>query len=326
MTPSDFKHIIDKFTKKKILVVGDCMLDEWLWGEVSRISPEAPVPVVEVTRRTYTPGGAANVVNNLCSLGAEVSMAGIIGKDDSGALLASELKSRGVNTKSMLAVNARPTTTKTRIVAHHQQVCRADMETREEIDEKLSNKIIESLEGGHRFDAVLVSDYGKGVINKVLMKGLVKYAKDNKTILTGGPKPENIRLFKKFNIVSLNEKEADSATGILIKNGDTLGLVGEKLLSELGCEAVLVTRGEHGMSLFVNDGSIRHIPALSSEVYDVSGAGDTVLATLTLALACGANLYQAVQLSNFAAAVVVRKIGTATLTVEELLDSAGEED
>ncbi|MCD6310152.1 MAG: D-glycero-beta-D-manno-heptose-7-phosphate kinase [Candidatus Eremiobacteraeota bacterium] len=325
MTPADYKQIIDGFSNKHILVIGDCMLDEWLWGKVSRISPEAPVPVVEVTNRTYTPGGAANVVNNLCSLGAAVSVAGVIGNDDSGKLLLKELESRGVDTRCLLTNDKRPTTTKTRIIAHHQQVVRADLETTDVISESISARLIEALENGPAFDAVLVSDYGKGVVNRLLMRDLVKYAKNNNIILTGGPKPANIDFFRRFHLVSLNEQEASNATGIKVKNGDTLGLAGGKLLANLLCNAILITRGEHGMSLFIDDGTIKHIPALATEVYDVSGAGDTVLATLTLALTCGAGLLDAVHLANYAAAVVVRKLGTATLTAEELIASSKNE-
>jgi len=315
----NFHKLIKQFSQKNILVFGDCMLDEWLWGKVSRISPEAPVPVVEIFDRTYTPGGAANVVNNLVSLGGQVTLAGLLGEDEAGKLLRSELKELGVNLAGLVIDPQRPTTTKIRIVAHTQQVCRADREVKKKIDKTQAEKILKVLEGKNSYNAVLLSDYGKGVLNGELLPTLIKKVKEKKVLLTAGPKPESLHLFKGVDLVSLNQKEAATYVGYPLTDGDALCSAGEKILDDLGCRAVLITRGEFGMSLFTTQGEIKHIPAIATEVYDVSGAGDTVIASLTLALACGADLPNAMELANYAAAVVVRKVGTATLTPQELI-------
>jgi len=315
----NFNKLIKQFPNNRILVFGDCMLDEWLWGKVSRISPEAPVPVVEIFDRTYTPGGAANVVNNLVSLGGRVTLAGLIGEDDAGKLLKSELKKRGVDLSGLLIDSQRPTTTKIRIVAHTQQVCRADREVKQKIDKSQAAKILQALESKTGYNAVLLSDYGKGVLNGELLPALIKRVKEKKVLLTAGPKPESLHLFKGVDLVSLNQKEAATYVGYQLNDGDSLCRAGEKILEDLECRAVLITRGEYGMSLFTKKGEIKHIPAIATEVYDVSGAGDTVIATLTMALACGADLPSSMELANYAAAVVVRKVGTATLTPQELI-------
>jgi D-glycero-beta-D-manno-heptose-7-phosphate kinase len=316
-----YQDIINKFPRQKIVVAGDCMLDEWIWGKVKRISPEAPVPVVEVKNRDYTPGGAANVVNNLRTLGAQVKIFGVTGDDDSAKVLKRLLKAEGVDTQGLIVDSSRPTTTKTRIIAHNQQVCRTDFEKKHPLSPEILSQIISKALSGNDYQAIMVSDYGKGVICGQLCSALLDIARQKKILITGGPKPDNILYFKGFDLVSLNEGEAGLASGIPIENGDSLCTAGEWLLSNLECKAVLITRGANGMSFFDNQGNIQHIPAYASQVYDVSGAGDTVIAVLTLALACGADLRTAVILSNYAASVVVRKVGTATLTAEELREA-----
>ena len=316
-----YQDIINKFPQQKILVAGDCMLDEWIWGKVKRISPEAPVPVVEVKNRDYTPGGAANVVNNLRTLGAQVKILGVTGDDDSAKILKRLLKAERVDTQGLVVDTSRPTTTKTRIIAHNQQVCRTDFEKKHPLDTAILNQMVLKAGNWDDFQAIMVSDYGKGVVCGQLCSSLLKIARERNLIITGGPKPDNIMHFKGFDLVSLNEGEAGLASGITIENGDSLCNAGGWLLSNLECKAVLITRGANGMSLFDNQGNIHHIPAYASQVYDVSGAGDTVVAVLTLALACGADLRTAVILSNYAASVVVKKVGTATLTAEELREA-----
>jgi len=319
--------ILSLFSGKKILVLGDLMLDHWIWGKVRRISPEAPVPVVEVEKHTYTLGGAANVVNNLCSLGACVSVTGVVGNDREGRLLRSEMQGRNIATEGLFVDPDRPTTLKTRIIAHHQQVVRADFERKGSLAPRLNKKIAcyirENLE---EFDGFLLSDYNKGVINAELMDIIAPYLTRVSVISTANPKPENITMMKGLHLVALNESEAGSATGLSI-NGDEAVLcqAGKKILDDLACKAVLITRGEHGISLFEGKGSTSLIPALATEVYDVSGAGDTVISVVTLALAAGAGYLDATRLANHAAAVVVRKVGTATVTAGEIMASFREQ-
>jgi D-beta-D-heptose 7-phosphate kinase/D-beta-D-heptose 1-phosphate adenosyltransferase len=319
-------EILSLFSGKKILVLGDCMLDHWIWGKVRRISPEAPVPVVEVEKHTYTLGGAANVVNNLRSLGASVSFAGVIGTDREGRILKAEMQDRNVATDGLFADPARPTTLKTRIIAHHQQVVRADFERRGSLSSSLNGKLAAYVRKNLKnFDGLLISDYNKGVINRELMEKIIPDISRSSVIGTANPKPENIPMIKGLDLVALNESEAGSATGLSI-NGDesVLSLAGRKLIADLGCGAVLITRGENGISLFEGRKSVRLIPALATEVYDVSGAGDTVISTVTLALAAGADCLEATRLANHAAAVVVRKVGTATVTSGEIMNSIRE--
>ncbi len=319
-------EILSLFSGKKILVLGDCMLDHWIWGKVRRISPEAPVPVVEVEKHTYTLGGAANVVNNLRSLGASVSFAGVIGTDREGRILKAEMQDLKVATDGLFADPARPTTLKTRIIAHHQQVVRADFERRGSLSSSLNGKLAAYVRKNLKsFDGLLISDYNKGVISRELMEKIIPDLSRSSVIGTANPKPENIPMMKGLDLVALNESEAGSATGLSI-NGDesVLSLAGRKLIADLGCGAVLITRGENGISLFEGRKSVRLIPALATEVYDVSGAGDTVISTVTLALAAGADCLEATRLANHAAAVVVRKVGTATVTSGEIMNSVRE--
>jgi D-glycero-beta-D-manno-heptose-7-phosphate kinase len=316
-----YNDIIDKFSRQKILVVGDCMLDEWIWGKVKRISPEAPVPVVEVLNRNYTPGGAANVVSNIRTLGAQAKILGVVGEDESAKILKRLLRKEGVDICGLVTDPSRPTTTKTRIIAHSQQVCRTDFEKKHTLAKDILSQILQKVMESSDYQAILVSDYGKGVVCEELNTALAEAAGKKKILLIGGPKPDNILSFKGFDLISLNESEASSASNINIENGDSINNVGEWLFSNLNCKALLITRGASGMSFFNNKGDIQHIPAYASQVYDVSGAGDTVIAVLTLALACGADLRTSIILSNYAASVVVRKVGTATLTPEELREA-----
>lgn len=315
------REIIYGFRNQELLVVGDSMLDQWVWGKVNRISPEAPVPVVEVDYFSYSPGGAANVVNNICSLGSRSAIASIIGDDEFGTKLKDELCVRGVNISGLVIDPSRPTTTKTRIIAHNQQVVRTDLEKRNKINGEITEKMISYLSQNlDRFKMVIVSDYNKGVVTDKLIDFILEWKRKNKKQVIIGPKPENIKLYKDATFLTLNEKEAKSVSGENFTDIKGLEYAGLKILEECKNEAVLITRGEKGMSLFTDIGEIMHIPAIASEVYDVSGAGDTVLSVIALALSSGASLRDAVILSNFAAAIVVKKIGTATLSVSELVD------
>jgi rfaE bifunctional protein kinase chain/domain len=309
---------------KRIVVAGDLMLDEWLWGRVRRISPEAPVPVVEVQSQSYTLGGAGNVASNLAALGARVSVVGLVGRDEAGGRVLALFKKLGVDTRGITRVARRPTTQKTRIVAHHQQVVRADRESAEPLDARVRDALRLSLaayEG--RADGVVVSDYGKGAVDA----GLVGAARAHKgkAIVTGDPKPGNIDAFAGIDCISPNVGEAEAASGITIRSDADLARAGAALLRRTKCRHVLITRGEHGMTLFSKNGRSFTVPAVARQVYDVSGAGDTVVSALTLALAAGATVEHAVAIATLAAGVVVEKLGTATATPKEIIAFATHE-
>lgn len=319
MGKEKYKKILGKIKGRKILVIGDVMLDHFIWGRVDRISPEAPVPIVKLHEEKFEPGGAANVAHNIADLGGEVVLIGVIGKDSSASRLKEILKERGIKTDYLVADARRPTTVKTRVIAHSQQVVRIDRENKDKIDDRLTKKAVEKIEEVIKeVDAVAFSDYDKGMANKILIERLLKYAQQYKKIITVDAKPENLRCFKGVTLIAPNQIEAAQAVGEKIYNQRSLEKVGKELLSLLSTQALLITRGEEGMSLFEKGKEPNHIPAVTSEVYDVTGAGDTVIGVLTLALAAKADMLSAVKLANYAAGVVVRKLGTATVTKEEI--------
>jgi len=323
--PKKLLDLAKKLHRPNVLVLGDLMLDEWIWGKVSRISPEAPVPVVAVDRRTYTPGGASNVAANLRSLGAKTWVVGIVGNDEAGRTLKGELKKRGANVDGIFSVTDRPTTLKTRIIAHNQQVVRADVEMRGTIDGKISSKLFSagtSLLAAA--DAILFSDYNKGLIASSFMPRLISEAISKKKVMVAGAKPPNLEAFRGATLIIMNQSEAEQILNRDLSSEKTLKSSGTELLNRLGIHGLIITRGEHGMAIFEPYRAMVSIPAVTSEVYDVSGAGDTVISVATLALAAGANLLEAALLSNHAAGVVVKKVGTATVTqkeLEEILES-----
>lgn len=298
------------------------MLDHWLWGTVHRISPEAPVPVVDIDRSTYTAGGAANVVHNLCKLGAGCGIVGIVGDDESGRKLRQMLEDEGARTDALLALAGRPTTTKTRIIAHNQQVVRADTECRDRIDDEATRALLQAVgsELGD-YDAVLFSDYNKGVLIPGLVEPLLDTARRKGVPVVAQPKPENVQMFPTVTLLAVNEREAHGATAIACDTETGTEAAGHEMMRRLHPEAVLITRGHRGMSLVASQNEAHHVPALARQVYDVSGAGDTVVSVLTLCLVAGATLLEATQLANLAAAVVVQKVGTATVEVNEIVEA-----
>jgi rfaE bifunctional protein kinase chain/domain len=314
-------QLLQAMRGRHIGVVGDLMLDEWYWGNVRRISPEAPVPVVEVRDHTYTLGGAGNVANNLAALGAKVSVFGVVGNDEAGRRVLELFHRLGVDTKGVVQANARPTTQKMRIVAHNQQVVRADRESTATVDGRMLSSIrqrLAALDGV--LDGVVISDYGKGLIVPALIATLRAFKR--RAILTADPKPENIAAFEGVDCIAPNASEAERASGIAVRSEADLAKAARELMRRTKAKHVLITRGEHGMTLFGQVGRPLWVPAMARQVYDVSGAGDTVMSTLTLALAAGAPIERAVTLANVAAGVVVEKLGTATATPEEILKFA----
>ncbi len=307
---------------KRVLVVGDVMVDEWVWGRVSRISPEAPVPVVAVHDHSFTLGGAGNVANNLVAIGADVSFAASVGDDAEGTRVLELLDAIGVDRRGVIVATDRPTTRKTRIVAHNQQVVRADWESSEPLGPSdRARACAQVAKLAAQCDAVVLSDYAKGLFSRDLVE-----AANVAPVVMADPKPKNIALFAGVTCVAPNVGEAAGATGIAIKDDASLEAAGSKLLEQLGTRYVVVTRGERGMALFGADGERLHIPSVARTVFDVSGAGDTVVAVLTLALSAGASIEEAVRLANFAAGAVVEKLGTATASPQEILELVGGND
>jgi D-beta-D-heptose 7-phosphate kinase/D-beta-D-heptose 1-phosphate adenosyltransferase len=319
-----FDSLINSFKGKKILIVGDLILDRFIYGKVNRISPEAPVPVVEVTGESFLLGGAANVANNVLALGGIPSLAGIIGHDRAGEVLIELIKGKNINTEGIV-VDSRHTTVKTRIIAHNQQVVRFDKEERKRLEGKnllnLKKYIADAIKG---HDAIIISDYKKGVITASLIKDIVKNAKKNDVFVAVDPKVGHFHLYKEVSLVTPNIAEASHGAGIEIKDEKSLLKAGKILMKRLLCKAVLITRSEEGMSLFEKDRSaykIVHIPTVAKKVYDVTGAGDTVIATITLAHAAGASLKEAAIIANHAAGIVVGELGTAVVGPERLMRS-----
>lgn len=300
---------------RRIAVVGDVMIDEWIWGRVSRISPEAPVPVVAVQDHSFTLGGAGNVANNLRALGAAVAFVGVVGPDAEGERVRALFAEIDCDTAGLIALDDRPTTRKTRVVAHNQQVVRADWESTVPLREADRARVVAAVRAAVRgADAVVLSDYAKGMLHREIVEAALAAP-----VVVADPKPENVDLFAGVTCIAPNVAETARASGITIVDDASLELAARTLLARLGCRYVLVTRGEHGMSLFGSDGTTEHIPSVARTVYDVSGAGDTVVAVLTLALAARVPIAAATLLANFAAGAVVEKLGTATATPAEII-------
>lgn len=310
---------VRRFSQARLLVLGDLMLDHYVWGRVQRISPEAPVPVVDVTSESVMLGGAGNVFLNAASVGATVTVCGVVGQDAGGDALREMLRDRGASIDGVIAESGRPTTQKTRVIAHQQQVVRFDREQRSAIDPKTRAALLEYLESRlSQTDCVIVSDYAKGVVSDELMRRLVAAAARRRATILVDPKVPNMAWYRGAHIVTPNHLEASQASGIDIADDAGLARAGRTLLKELEAEAVLITRGEHGMSLFERSGTTVHIPTVAKQVFDVTGAGDTVIATLAAARAVGANLAEAATLANLAAGVVVGIVGTAVITPDAL--------
>lgn len=300
---------------RRIVVIGDLMIDEWIWGDVTRISPEAPVPVVAVRDHSFTLGGAGNVANNLRALGARVAFVGAIGDDTEGARIRVMFDDLGVDTHGLVMLHDRPTTRKTRIVAHSQQVVRADWESTATLSDQDRARVVTAVQHAIRdADAIVLSDYAKGFFSREIVEAALAAP-----VVVADPKPQNVMLFGGVTCIAPNVAEAARASGITIVDQDSLERAGASLLQILDCRYVLITRGEHGMSLFGRDGERIDVPAMARTVYDVSGAGDTVVAVLTLALAAGIPAETATQLANFAAGAVVEKLGTATASAGEII-------
>ncbi len=329
LSPSRVRQLLTAARKTRVLVVGDAMLDHFIWGDVSRISPEAPVPVLDFVRESFMPGGAANVARNLSALAANTSMFGVVGRADSGHRLKMLLRQHHVDCRGLLPDLSRSTSIKTRIVARQQQVVRVDRESRADLDGQMTRRLLATLEPCiMAADAVIVGDYGKGVVTQSLLDGLKHCCRARGVWLSVDPKPVHKLNLAGLSLLTPNRHEAytlagiadDSRTANPLQDASLLRVVG-KLLAELRPALLLITLGDQGMLLCQRQKKPIHIPTVAREVFDVSGAGDTVIATFTLAIAAGAAPLEAAILSNHAAGVVVGKVGTATVAPEELLAS-----
>ncbi len=321
LAPVDARTLIDRMRDRRILVVGDVMVDEWIWGAVTRISPEAPVPVVAVNDHSFTLGGAGNVANNLRALGAQVDLIATIGEDWFAGSARDLLARAAIDADGVVVVHDRPTTRKTRIVAHNQQVVRADWESVEPLSSADRARVADVVrERANSVDAIVLSDYAKGLFSRDIVEAALECG-----LVIADPKPQNLSMFSGVTCVAPNVHEAAQASGIAIKDDASLERAGAVLLERLKCRYVVITRGEQGMSLFGHDGARLHIPSVARTVFDVSGAGDTVAAVLSLALAADAPIQTAMQLANFAAGAVVEKLGTATASPAEILSLVSHE-
>lgn len=332
------KKAIQAFRKANILVVGDLILDEYIWGDVERISPEAPVPVVWAKRREFIPGGAANVASNLRSLGARVTLSGVVGSDDDRGKLLRKLAERSIDTSAVVTEKGRKTTVKSRLFARNQQLVRIDWEHIDPVSLRTQERLLDYFEKNLRkFDAVIIEDYGKGVFNRPLLSGVIGLAGRKGKIVTVDPKEDNFESYRGVTCITPNRKEAQNAIRYLKMKDESnsfriyhdkllshadIRQAGYAILKHLELESLLITLGEEGMWLFERS-SDEHIPTVAQEVFDVSGAGDTAIASFTLALAAGASKAEAAKIANFASGIVVGKVGTATTTPEEIIERMG---
>ncbi len=312
-------HILDQFAGRRLVVIGDLMLDEFIWGEVRRISPEAPVPVVEVKRETWHLGGAGNVVSNLIELGAQAVPIGLIGEDQAGTRLRQLCADSHADTSHLVCTPTRPTTLKTRIIAHSQQMVRADRENRSPVSSELEDAVIASFNAAlASAEAVVISDYDKGLLTPRVLHTILATAQAQQKPVCLDPKIRNFTHYRPVTVITPNQLEAERATSIEITDETSLRAAAESIRRMLECPNVLITRGEHGMTLLGENDALTNIPTMAREVYDVTGAGDTVIATLALAMAAGAAVSEAALIANHAAGIVVGKVGTATVSRNEL--------
>lgn len=316
---------VTDFSEVNVLVVGDVMLDRYWWGNVTRVSPEAPVPVVSHDSTSFAAGGAANVAANVAGLGAKVVLIGITGDDEDARHLPDVLSAAGVETFELFPIRGRKTTVKTRIVAHNQQIARLDQETINDLEEKDLENIIRRLQSLCReTDVILISDYGKGFLTRELLKTLISMAASNETPVLVDPKGKDYSKYTGATILTPNKQEAADACGIEIQSSELIEISRGRLLEELRLDALLITQGEDGMTLLRKGDAAASLPATARNVYDVTGAGDTVIATLAVALGSGMDLLSAAKLANVAAGIVVERVGTTPITISDLAVNPGD--
>jgi D-beta-D-heptose 7-phosphate kinase/D-beta-D-heptose 1-phosphate adenosyltransferase len=317
---NDLIPIINKFKNQKIAVIGDIILDKYIYGTVDRISPEAPVPIVKVTSEKYVPGGAANVGANISTLGGKVYLLGVTGNDEAGKILIEKAKSLNINTDSILIDKKKNTIKKTRVIGLNQQLLRIDFENTDYIESHFEDKFLDFLSSLKELAAIIISDYAKGTITQEMMNKLKILSKNKDIRLIIDPKPEHKSWYNNVSLITPNKKEAQEMYGTVIENIDDYFQSGKHLMEQFDSEIIL-TAGEKGMFVFEKNKEPVFIKTVAREVYDVSGAGDTVVASLCLALCSGAHLTDAAIIANHAAGIKVGKVGTAPVAYEELLQS-----
>ena len=318
----DFTKILKSFTHKRVLVLGDIMLDHYIWGKVDRISPEAPVPVLDVQKEEFRLGGAANVALNLKAMGASVYLCGITGKDEAGGIIKQLLSEKGIDAISVITESKRSTTKKTRILAGNQQIVRIDYEEKTDIPKQTENQIIKQLHNQiSKMDAVIIEDYNKGLLTEKVIENAIEYAREQHKIIAVDPKQKNFFHYKEADVFKPNYSEMQKNLGVIFENEAEFERQAWLLRVKLKCRDLVVTRGERGLYIFSEDNQIHHIPTFAREVYDVSGAGDTVISALTLSMCSGCDIVNSAIIANHAAGVVCGKAGTATPTINEIIQS-----
>lgn len=309
-------------TSKNIAVVGDLMVDEYLWGDVKRISPEAPVPIVEINDEQFRPGGSANVAYNLVHLGQKVHAFGVIGTDDNGKKLLDLLKKSNIAIQGIVITDDRPTTIKTRIIGGTQHIARVDKEKTRDIPESVEKILMEKLKSKiNELDAIVLEDYNKGVLTERIIKEIIHLARENNVIVTVDPKFDNFFKYKNVHLFKPNKKETEQALQISLQSRENVIEAGQRLLTQLKADSVLITLGSDGMALFQKEKNPLFLPSIAREVADVSGAGDTVIATITALLAAGASYVEAMYVSNIAASIVVGQVGVVPINRDQLIQT-----
>jgi len=321
LDPHKIDRLVRTFKGRRVLVLGDLMLDRYIWGDVSRISPEAPVPVVEVRKSTSTLGGAGNVGHNLASLGASPLLVGVVGDDEEGAWI----KRRVGESRGVFVDAGRPTTVKMRIIAHHQQVVRVDQERKKPVSADVEEKIVRFIER-EKFEGIVVSDYNKGIVTRTLMERVLAFARKENIPVFVDPKVENFAFFTPVTFIAPNHHEAERIVHHPCHSNADIERAGREIMARTASRYLIIKRGEQGLSVFEEGRKPAHIPTIAQEVFDVTGAGDTVIATAALALLAGATIGEAALMANAAAGVVVGKIGTAVCAPEELLKAVEREN
>lgn len=321
LSESRLSEIFNSMKDKHLVVIGDLMIDRYIWGSVSRISPEAPVPVIEVTEENERLGGAANVGNNIVSLGGKCTLIGVVGNDINGNVLKKLVEEMGMNSGGIVTDSSRMTTVKTRVIALQQHVVRIDHEQKNDISPSIVSEIINHLEKNiSNIDGIILEDYNKGVLTKELIKSVTELANKHNKLVAVDPKLNHFLDYKNVTVFKPNLKETSEGLGRKIKSEEEVKQAGNELLDKLQAKHVLITRSEKGMSLFSSNGKYFHVPTHAREVADVSGAGDTVIATMTLALAANASAEEAASLANLAGGLVVGEVGIVPAEPQKILE------
>ncbi len=315
-------EILDKFAGTRVLVIGDIMLDRYWWGKVSRISPEAPVPVVRMDHESLAAGGAANVAANISGLGSIPILIGVVGDDDESSLVPSVLKERSIPSEQLITAKGRRTTVKTRIIAHSQQVVRIDQETAEPLQTDAETAVIAKFDNVvSQAGAIVISDYAKGTLSDKVTRHVIEAATEKGIPILVDPKGRDYSKYRGATMLTPNRREAADACGLEENNQDMVDIAGNRLLTELELQSVLITQGEDGMTLFRVGREPYHLNTLARDVYDVTGAGDTVIGSLAVAIAAGADAAVAADIANVAAGIVVEQVGTTAISIEHLREA-----